>query len=290
MNPEHFAPPRLAVRLLKLLTRGEDWIFLAGDADEEFEWRAGRHGRARARLWYWGHLLKSIPSSISESFFWRLVMLKNYMTIAWRNILRHKGHSFIKISGLALGISCCLLALLHVRSELSYDRFHPRADSIFRVIRVGFNNQDYRIRYKDPSLQPTLGSYLQPSFPEIERQTRYADFLTGVVNPGSSPFQEVLAMADPDFFRMFGFRLTAGNAESVLSSLNSIVLTESSARKYYGRGESPGENPDDHGRGSAEGFRRHRHRLRSAEKFDIRVSVHHSHRKPSALYEKAEFF
>ena len=162
-------------------------------------------------------------------------MLKNYWKIAWRNILKHKGHSFIKIAGLALGLACCLLAYLHIRTELSYDDFHRNGPSIFRVIRMGFTQEDYKVKFRDPSLSPQMGSLLPPFFPEIQAQTRYAEILSGVVGYEDRRFQEVLSMADASFFRMFSFPLRVGDPAAVLSTEHDIVLSESCARKYFGR-------------------------------------------------------
>ncbi len=161
-------------------------------------------------------------------------MFRNYWVIAWRNIFKHKGYSFIKTTGLALAIGCCLLAFLHIKGELSYDDFHQNGPSTFRVIRVLYNQEDYKVRHRDPSLPPQLGSLLPPFFPEIQSQTRYAEFLSGIVTCEDRPFQEVLSMADPSFFQIFSFPLLAGDPGTVLSSDSSIVLTESCARKYFG--------------------------------------------------------
>jgi len=161
-------------------------------------------------------------------------MFKNYWTIAWRNTVKHKGYAFIKTSGLALAIACCLLAFLHLKRELSYDDFHQNGDSTFRVIRVMYNQQDYTVRHRDPSLSPHMGSLLPPFFPEIQRQTRYAEFLSGVVANEDRMFQETLPMADASFFEIFSFPLRTGNPKTVLSAPSDIVLTESYARKYFG--------------------------------------------------------
>ncbi len=227
-------PPRMAGWLLRRLSRSEDRLPLEGDFGEEFEWRLQNQGAAKARLWFWRHLLKSAPAFIRQAVYWRTTMFKNYWTIAWRNLAKHKGHSFIKIAGLALGLACCLLAYLHIRTELSYDDFHQNGPSIFRVIRTGFTQEDYKVKFRDPSLSPQMGSLLPPNFPEIQAQTRYAEFLSGIVTIEDRLFQETLSMADASFFRMFSFPLRVGDPEAVLATENDIVLTESCARRYFG--------------------------------------------------------
>ncbi len=165
-------------------------------------------------------------------------MFKSYWMIAWRNILKHKGYAFIKTAGIALAIACCLLAYLHIKAELSYDAFHRNGPSVFRVIRISFDKEDYKVVSRDPSLPPHLGSLLPAYFPEIQSQTRYFESLTGIVTAEDRPFQEILTMADASFFEIFSLPLLAGNPKTVLSKDSDIVLTESYAYKYFGR-ESP---------------------------------------------------
>ncbi len=233
-------PPRLAGWLLRRLSRAEDRPSLEGDFDEEFDWRVRTQGAARARLWFWGHLAKSGPAFVYYAFYWRMTMFKNYWTIAWRNVLKHKSHAFIKTTGLALGIGCCLLAYLHIKNELSCDDFHRNGPSTFRVIRVAYNQEDYKVRFRDPSLPPQIGSILPTFFPEIQSQTRYSEFLSGIVASEDRLFQETLSMADASFFEIFSFPLLAGNPATVLSRDSDIVLTESSAHKYFGLGNPIG--------------------------------------------------
>ncbi len=161
-------------------------------------------------------------------------MLKDYAKIAWRITVKHKGFAFIKMFGLALAIACCLLAYLHIQSELSYDDFHSQGESTFRIIRVLYNQGDYRVRHKDPSLAGQMGSLLPAVFPEIESQTRSVDFMPGIITSEEHPFRETIHMADASFFRIFSFPLKAGNPDTVLAKDSDIVLTESAARKYFG--------------------------------------------------------
>jgi putative ABC transport system permease protein len=240
MRSKRPGPSPIAGWILRLLSRAEDRLSLEGDFDEEFDWRIRSEGAARARLWYWGHLVKSAPSLITNAAYWRMTMFKSYLKIAWRNTLKHKGYALIKTAGLAMGIGCCLLAYLHIKTELSYDGFHRNGDSTFRVIRVLYEQEGYRVRHRDPSLAPQMGSLLPQFFPEVQDQTRYADFLPGVVISEDRLFQEAIPMADASFFRIFSFPLLKGNPASVLSTVNDIVLTESYARKYFGQADPMG--------------------------------------------------
>ncbi len=95
-------------------------------------------------------------------------MFKNYLKIAWRNIVRLKGYSFINIFGLAAGLACCLLIMLYVRYEKSYDQFHEYKDRIFRI-EPQFLNADGSVRQSFGSLAPGFVPLLEKEFPEMER-------------------------------------------------------------------------------------------------------------------------
>ncbi|MGB6867483.1 MAG: ABC transporter permease [Candidatus Aminicenantaceae bacterium] len=157
-------------------------------------------------------------------------MIKNYIKIALRNLSRHKGYSFINIAGLAIGMTCCILILLWVQDELSFDRFHKNADSIYRVIQ-DINFSDHSTTWA--ITQGPLGPSLKEDFPEIENFTR----VTGQrfrLTHGEHSYDEVLGMADGSIFEMFTFPLIEGDPQTALSDPHSIVLTEEMAKKYFG--------------------------------------------------------
>jgi putative ABC transport system permease protein len=157
-------------------------------------------------------------------------MIKNYIKIALRNLRRHKGYSFINIAGLAIGMACCILILLWVQDELSFDRYHKNADSIYRVIQ-DINFSDHSTTWA--ITQGPLGPSLYEDFPEIINFTR----VTGRrfrLSYREHSYDEVLGMADESIFEMFTFPLVAGDPQTVLSDPNSIVLTEEMAKKYFG--------------------------------------------------------
>lgn len=119
MNTYKDTLPRLGKLLLWLFLDDGDYYQAVGDFEETCRYKVQTEGRAKANLWFWFLLFKSLPGFISDSIYWRGVMIKNYLKIAWRNIKRHKGYSFINITGLAVGITCCLLITLWIRDELS---------------------------------------------------------------------------------------------------------------------------------------------------------------------------
>ncbi|NIM57704.1 MAG: FtsX-like permease family protein [Candidatus Aenigmarchaeota archaeon] len=164
-------------------------------------------------------------------------MLKNYLKIALRNIRRYKGYSFINIAGLAIGMACCILILLWVQDELSYDRFHENADYIYRVIQ-DINFADHSTTWA--ITQGPLGPSLKEDFPEIINTTRITSRRFRLTYNDKS-FDERPGMADGSIFEMFSFPLIKGDPATALSDPNSIVMTEETAKKYFGSEEPLGK-------------------------------------------------
>jgi ABC-type antimicrobial peptide transport system permease subunit len=165
-------------------------------------------------------------------------MIVNYFKIAIRNILRHKVYSFINIMGLAVGMACCILILLWVQDEMSYDRFHENADDIYRVIQ-NINFADHSTTWA--ITQGPLGPSLKEDFPEIINATRmrHEDFLTLTYN--DKTFDETGFMVDGSIFEMFSFSLIKGDSATALSDPHSIVLSKELAQKYFGDEDSLGK-------------------------------------------------
>jgi putative ABC transport system permease protein len=159
-------------------------------------------------------------------------MFKNYLKIAWRNIARHKGYSFINIFGLAAGIACCILIMVWVQDELSYDRFNAKADRIYRVYqRLTLNGQARTAPVTSAPLAPAL----RQSFPEVEQAARIFSLGNMTVKYGEKEFRELhISYADASFFSIFTLPLLEGNANSALAAPNSMVISEKTARKYFG--------------------------------------------------------
>ena len=168
-------------------------------------------------------------------------MIRNYFKIAVRNLLRHKAYSFINVLGLAIGIACCLLIMLYVVDELSYDRFNKNADRIYRVT-AELTQEGETVKFSVTS--PPMGPAMEREYPEIQKSVRLHYDYTGQVlmKYGDKKFYESnLIHADPSFFEVFTFPLKKGDSKTALSSPNSIILTEESAKKYFGDEDPMGE-------------------------------------------------
>ena len=157
-------------------------------------------------------------------------MFRNYLKIALRNIRKHKGYSFINIAGLAIGIAACLLLFLWVRDELSYDRYHDKADRIYRVIsQYEAEGKTRRFGWTSAPVGPALVN----EFPEIEKAVRFAR--NGfVVSYQNKRFVEQVYFTDPEVFDVFSFPLVKGNPKNALKEPYSIVISEEMSRKYFG--------------------------------------------------------
>jgi len=164
-------------------------------------------------------------------------MWRSHLKVAIRHLLREKGHSFIKIFGLSLGIGSCLLIYLFVADELSFDKFHVKGNALFRLIQIQFDRTSGNETGYQESMPAPMGPELGRTVPEILRQTRFAAG-QGIVQAGDKIFTETLTLVDPDFLEMFTFPLVAGDPRGALSDDYGLVLTRSSATKYFGT-----ENP-----------------------------------------------
>lgn len=133
MNTPDDRPPRLARMLLRACLHPVDADVVLGDLHETYAQLASRYGRREARQWYWRQVVRSMPRFAVPTVSWSLVMLKNYLKIAFRHVRRESGHALINLLGLSVGIGCALLVFLYVQDELRYDLFHENADRIVRV-------------------------------------------------------------------------------------------------------------------------------------------------------------
>ncbi len=230
---------RLGLWLLTTAYGDSEHFPLIGDFEEIYSEIIAERGVFSASLWYWGQIVKSMPSFISNSMYWSVAMLKNYLKVILRNIRKHKGYSFINITGLAIGMACCLLISIWVLDELSYDRFHGSAPYLYRVE----EDQQYSGRLFHVSVTPhPLGPALTEEIPEIVDATRYVWSGGLLFRYGEKAFFEYDVRAvDPSFFQMFTFPLIKGDKERALDSPYSLIINEDIAEKYFGQEEPLGK-------------------------------------------------
>ncbi|RCR65820.1 ABC transporter permease [Larkinella punicea] len=233
-------PPQLADRLLQFFCSPHRLEEVQGDLHEEFQYQLRRVGERRARGRYWWDVLGFILSfalkrksiEYSTTHLANPTMIQNYFKIAWRNLWRKKAFSAINIVGLAVGLATCLLIVLFVQHELSYDRYNAKADRIFRMtMHIRLGGKEMNMAYA-PAL---AGSAMLRDYPGVEAFTRLESEGTFVVKYGNERFKEErVVFADSNFFAVFSIPLLKGNVKTVLTEPNTVVLTESTARKYFG--------------------------------------------------------
>ncbi|MXV51462.1 FtsX-like permease family protein [Pedobacter sp. HMF7647] len=165
-------------------------------------------------------------------------MIKNYFKTALRNLWRHKGFSFLNVLGLAVGMTACALIVLYVTFELSYDSMHKKSDRIYRII-CDIKTPTEVINASGPSW--AVAPHIDGAFPEIESAVRVSreSFL---VRRGDVKFQEdKSAFVDSAFFHVFDFELVKGDRRTALNNPFSVVLSESTAKKYFGSSNPVGQ-------------------------------------------------
>ncbi|SFP66794.1 ABC transporter permease [Parafilimonas terrae] len=161
-------------------------------------------------------------------------MFRNHFKTAWRNLMKYKFISFINLFGLTIGLTCCLLILTYILNELSYDKYNKNADNIYRVTRT-FYNGNGEATLKLSTVSPPFGYYFPTDFPEIQKMTR-------LLNNGNTPLrykdklinEPNVFFADENLFDVFTVDVIKGNPKTALSNPFSVMLTEETARKYFG--------------------------------------------------------
>lgn len=168
-------------------------------------------------------------------------MFRNYLTSAIRNLLKYKAYSLINILGLAIGMTCCIMIMLFVQNELSYDQSHENKDRIFRVELRNRNLQTGEIN------EWTIGPYrlaeaLRVDFPEISRVIRFSAQSRVLIHRGEKMFREEhFHLVDPGVLEAFTFPLLRGNPQTALQEPFTVVITEEIANKYFGNEDPMGQ-------------------------------------------------
>jgi putative ABC transport system permease protein len=239
-------PPPCAVKLLNWLHPADTLEEVEGDLAELYAFWYGQSGKKQADVCYVLAVLSVLPPFVRkrqpkyvnpQHSFLQPDMLRNYLTIAFRNLTRQKLNSTLNIVGLSLGLACGLFILFHVQHELGYDKGFSHTDRIFRITNENMG-EDARRWAATP---PPMALMMAEQMPEIERVARfhrpYPDRIFSHTPPGGTPrrFEEANGFfADPAVIDVFDLQFSKGNPKTALQEINSIVLTEAAARKYFG--------------------------------------------------------
>src|ERR1700754_3183040 len=158
-------------------------------------------------------------------------MIRNYIKTAFRTLIKNKGFTAINVFGLALGLAACLLIVLYVTDELSYDRYNVNADRIYRIDEdIFLNNTQYDAATTSKFFGPTLVA----SYPKIEQMVRFRNPGDQLVRKGNNHILDHhFTFADSTIFKVFTLPMIAGDPNTALNNPHSIVIDERAARRYF---------------------------------------------------------
>ncbi|WP_232541089.1 ABC transporter permease [Spirosoma endbachense] len=236
-------PPRWADRLLNVICAPDRLEEVQGDLREEFAYQIDRIGERRARWRYvWDVLgfVKSPPvarrhGAYSTTYLMNPTMLRNYLKIAFRNLVKNKTFSGVNILGLALGMACSLLIMLWVQDELSIDAFHANKQQLYRIyMREYFSGKVQGVIWTPGP----LADELKKSIPEIQLSTPYEWVSDQTFSVGSKVNKQATNAASADFFKMFSYKLLQGTPEAALKDRNSLAISRSMAESFFGSPEA----------------------------------------------------
>jgi putative ABC transport system permease protein len=236
-------PSSNITKLLKLFIADEIFDEVHGDLTELYFERAEQKGQIKAQWFYLLDVLASVRNLRLRrklKYYNPTVMYKNYFKITFRNLIKYKGYSFINIFGLALGMASCMLILLFVNNELSFDAFHEKKANIYRLDEVqsfgAVSEQKVAL-----SMYP-MGPNLLADYPEVVDFTRFWTLGRTLMKYGDQThYTENLARVDTSFLKMFDFELIEGKASSVFEEASNVILSESLAKRIFGNSDPIGQ-------------------------------------------------
>ena len=243
-------PPKWASRFLEWYCNPQLLEEIQGDVYELYQRRLADKGRSTAdrkfvwevlRFFRWSNIKRSKTIFYSSN---NTAMFRNYLKVSWRSLIKHKGYTALNIAGLAVGICCFILISFYVQDELSYDRFHSKADHTYRVKEI-FESDG--VGERSASLPFPVAEALVNDYPSIVKNVvRFFNFqapsVAMVNEENEKEFNESrLFFVDSTFFDVFDFKVLRGDIATALSEPNSVLLTESMAQKYFGDQEPIGK-------------------------------------------------
>nr|WP_255552027.1 ABC transporter permease [Roseivirga sp. E12] len=243
----NIAPPWIAKKLLLWFLKSELAEEVLGDLDEKFYKVLEEKGHRGARKIYWLQVMKYFrPFAIKKTRL-RLpkiaTMQRHYLKISWRNLLRDKAFSSIKIGGFAVGIAACILISLYINHELSYDKHYQDQESIYRIAN-NYQSEEYSEMWTN--LEGPFKPVLEGNIPEIDLVARVVLWRWGKVgenhirpsNTLNNIYEGGFFYSDPELFEILEVPMVYGSQKEALNAPNSIAISKSKADKYF-----PNENP-----------------------------------------------
>ncbi|MGD8537357.1 MAG: ABC transporter permease [Candidatus Aminicenantes bacterium] len=231
--------PRFSQWLFSFMKRYDEEFVWAGDLEEEFNQIVEERGLSKARRWYRAQVFKTIPAYFKFLMHWATIMSRHYLITAYRHMKRQRCFTIINVAGLAIGLTFFILIMIYVQFELSYDRYHKKAQHIYRVaseLPAGHTHGGKTAMTRTVSpLAPTM----KEEFPEVANATRFTRNRNVLLTYNKTNFLEKeVIFAEPQVFEMFSLPLKRGQPETALNEPYSIILSQRMAEHFFGR-----ENP-----------------------------------------------
>lgn len=245
MNQHFPKPPKWADRFLEWFCHPDLLEEIQGDAYELFDVRCKKDGLKVARRRFIWDVLRSFRLSTIKNLNPTPIMLKNNFKVAFRQMKRQKFYTTVNITGLALGIACCLLIALYIKDELSYDQQHPNVENLYRVYRHG-NLKEWK--GKSAPIPPMMPVVMKAELPEVTSYARLNPYFgnagTNLVRRATekeNKFEEGFVYADQSLFELFHLPLIEGDITAILTEPNTLVITQRMAQKYFPNQSAIGE-------------------------------------------------
>lgn len=237
-------PPLMGVWLIQLLISEELEDDVLGDLEEIFQDRVETKGLSRARLHYFKDAMLSIRNAnlrrkrkLTQNNSYPMV--KNYVKTTFRTLAKNKVYSALNIMGLALGLAACLFIVQYVDYEYSYDKFHSNHENIYRVKYMVYRSGNLDIDCA--AAVPRVGPFMKENMPEVEEFAR-AFPMQEIFEKNNIQYRESrVQVVDPSFLKIFDYPFIHGDSRSALEGPNKLVITETTAKKYFGRTDVVGE-------------------------------------------------
>jgi putative ABC transport system permease protein len=233
------------LRLLKAFCPEQLLESIEGDLHEQYEINVGRKSQFKSNWLFFYNCIRFfrlgiLNRNVLRQRFNQTAMLQNYFRISVRSLLKNRFFFSLNVLGLSIGIAACLICYLHVQYELSYDGYHKNSQNIYRIVTGDVKGGNGWVKVSTP-IPPAL----KKDIPEIEAYARLTNITSDpqvTVEYNQKIFSEdKFFLADPALIKIFDFELMSGNKDAVLSDLNSVIISESMAKKYFGNSNPIGE-------------------------------------------------
>jgi len=231
MTHKKHTPPRIAAWIVSHLTLYNERHSINGDIEELYDEALNEKGRTTAILWYWMQALLSLFEYGRFTFCWSLVMIRNYLTITFRTLLKYKAFSLINIFGLAVSMAVCLMIIIFIRDWKNSDTFHEKKDRIARVYTTDANTGwDIDGWATTPGF---LAQHLLDNYSFLDDAACLRQFGANVLKTETA-FSISGLYAGQSFLNMFSFPLRNGDQETALQEPYSIIISEETALRFFG--------------------------------------------------------